>query len=51
MIAERFAGEGSGLTTRKNIDWKTDEDIKFTVSGQYDGVRLELLFRIIHFEN
>ena len=38
MIAEKFAGEGSGMTSRKSIDWKTGEDIKFTVSGQYDAV-------------
>ena len=38
MIAEKFAGEGSGMTTKKNIDWKVGEDIKFTVSGQYDAV-------------
>ena len=41
VVAEKFAGEGSGFTSRVNIDWKTGEDIKFTVSGQYDGVRVD----------
>ena len=44
VVAEKFAGEGSGLTSRVNIDWKTSEDIKFTVSGKYDGVRLAMYY-------
>ena len=35
---ERFDGDGSGLTSRKNIDWQLNEDITFYVKGQYDGV-------------
>ena len=38
VIVERFAGDGSGLTSRKNIDWQLNEDITFYVKGQYDGV-------------
>ena len=38
VIVERFDGNGSGLTSWKNIDWQLNEDITFYVKGQYDGV-------------
>ena len=38
VSVDKFEGESSGLTSRKEINWQTEEDITFIVSGQYDGV-------------
>ena len=50
MLVEKFEGDGSGMTSSKDIDWKIGEDITFTVSGQYDGVSMILLDVKIRFE-
>jgi hypothetical protein len=38
VSVEKFEGDSSGLTSRKQINWEIGEDITFIVSGQYDGV-------------
>ena len=40
VLVEKFEGDGSGLTSSKDIDWKIGEDITFIVRGQYDGVSM-----------
>ena len=38
VLVEKFEGDGSGLTSSKDIDWRIGEDITFIVSGEYDDV-------------
>ena len=46
VSVEKFEGESSGLTSRKDIKWEIGEDITFIVSGQYDGVSVRFFILV-----